>query len=166
MKLKNLQKTLLTRKKMILNTQKFNNLLKYFENREYRFLFMISLNKIRAEGNFEISLRAFQQLGKIIKLILERVKKEKDNEIMRYIIIMCQTYYCLDMKNNKVYLIKYIENDEIFQSKEFWNIYSQEIIDSEIENLKKKINNNIVKTKKRKSQNFKFSFFKITFFNS
>ena len=134
-----------------IDTQKFNNLLKYFENREYRFLFMISLNKIRAEGNFEISLRAFQQLGKIIKLILERVKKEKDNEIMRYIIIMCQTYYCLDMKNNKVYLIKYIENDDIYQSKEFWTIYSQEIINSEIENLKKNNNNNnIVENEKEK----------------
>ena len=135
-----------------IDTQKFNNLLKYFENREYRFLFMTTLNKIRAEGNFQISIRGFQQLGKIIKVILERVKIEKDNEIMRYIIIMCQTYYCLDMKKNKVYLIKYIENDDIYQSKEFWDIYSQEIIDSEIENLKKKINNNnIVDKEKDKS---------------
>ncbi len=144
-------KDFVDREKNGIDTQKFNNLLKYFENREYRFLFMISLNKIRAEGNFEISLRAFQQLGKIIKLILERVKKEKDNEIMRYIIIMCQTYYCLDMKNNKVYLIKYIENDDIYQSKEFWTIYSQEIINSEIENLKKNNNNNnIVENEKEK----------------
>ena len=144
-------KDFVDREKNGIDTQKFNNLLKYFENREYRFLFMISLNKIRAEGNFEISLRAFQQLGKIIKLILERVKKEKDNEIMRYIIIMCQTYYCLDMKNNKVYLIKYIENDDIYQSKEFWTIYSQEIINSEIENLKKNnSNNNIVENEKEK----------------
>jgi hypothetical protein len=144
-------KDFVDREKNGIDTQKFNNLLKYFENREYRFLFMISLNKIRAEGNFEISLRAFQQLGKIIKLILERVKKEKDNEIMRYIIIMCQTYYCLDMKNNKVYLIKYIENDDIYQSKEFWTIYSQEIINSEIENFKKNNNNNnIVENEKEK----------------
>jgi len=70
---------------------------------------------------------------------------------MRYIIIMCQTYYCLDMKNNKVYLIKYIENDDIYQSKEFWTIYSQEIINSEIENLKKNNNNNnIVENEKEK----------------
>ena len=92
MKLNNLQKTWLSSKKNDIETQKFNNLLKYFENRKYRFLLMILLNKIREEGNFEISIRKFKQLGKIMKLILKKVKK-KDNELMRYIIIMCQTYY-------------------------------------------------------------------------
>ena len=77
MKLNNLQKTLLSSKKNDIETQKFNNLLKYFENRKYRFLLMILLNKIREEGNFEISIRKFKQLlGKIMKLILKKVKKK------------------------------------------------------------------------------------------
>ena len=78
MKLNNLQKTWLSSKKNDIETQKFNNLLKYFENRKYRFLLMILLNKIREEGNFEISIRKFKQLlGKIMKLILKKVKKKR-----------------------------------------------------------------------------------------
>ena len=38
---------------------------------------MISLNKIREEGNFEISIRKFKQLGKIMKIILKKVKKKR-----------------------------------------------------------------------------------------
>jgi hypothetical protein len=42
-----------------------------------------------------------------MKLILKKVKK-KDNELMRYIIIMCQTYYWLDMnqKNFGILILK------------------------------------------------------------
>ena len=108
---------------------KFNKLLNLLNNREYRLFFMTSLNKIRAEGNFEICFYGtFKQLGKILKFILEKIKKEKDYQIMSYVIIISQTYYCFDINNKKIYLIKYIDNDEIFQSKEFWNCYFQEIM--------------------------------------
>ena len=118
---------------------KFDKLLNLLNNRENRLFFMISLNKIRAEGNFDITFHGtFKQLGIILKFILEKIKKEKDYEIMKYIIIMSQTYYCFDNNNNKIYLIKYIENDSLFQSKEFWKSHFQKTIDIELENLEKK----------------------------
>ena len=57
---------------------KFDKLLNLLNNRENRLFFMISLNKIRAEGNFEITFHGtFKQLGIILKFILEKIKKEK-----------------------------------------------------------------------------------------
>ena len=112
---------------------KFDKLLNLLNNRENRLFFMISLNKIRAEGNFEITFHGtFKQLGIILKFILEKIKKEKDYEIMKYIIIMSQTYYCFDNNNKKIYLIKYIDNDALFQSKEFWKSHFQKTIDIEL----------------------------------
>ena len=128
-----------------LSQEKYNKLMEQLEKRDNRLFFMLSLNKIRAEGNFEICISSFKQLGKIMKFILEKIKKENDFEIMRYIIIMCQTYFTLDVANNKLYLIKYIEEDEIFHSKAFWNTYFQQIIDSEIEQLIKTNHSNFQK---------------------
>ena len=137
--------------------EKYNKLMEQLENRDNRLFFMLSLNKIRAEGNFEICVSTFKQLGKIMKFILEKIKKENDFEIMRYIIIMCQTYFTLDVANNKLYLIKYIEEDEIFHSKAFWNAYFQQIIDSEIEQLIKTNHSNFQKNENENEQNLKIT---------
>ena len=137
--------------------EKYNKLMEQLENRDNRLFFMLSLNKIRAEGNFEICVSTFKQLGKIMKFILEKIKKENDFEIMRYIIIMCQTYFTLDVANNKLYLIKYIEEDEIFHSKAFWNTYFQQIIDSEIEQLIKTNHSNFQKNENENEQNLKIT---------
>ena len=137
--------------------EKYNKLMEQLENRDNRLFFMLSLNKIRAEGNFEICVSTFKQLGKIMKFILEKIKKENDFEIMRYIIIMCQTYFTLDVANNKLYLIKYIEEDEIFHSKTFWNTYFQQIIDSEIEQLIKTNHSNFQKNESENEQNLKIT---------
>ena len=137
--------------------EKYNKLMEQLENRDNRLFFMLSLNKIRAEGNFEICISSFKQLGKIMKFILEKIKKENDFEIMRYIIIMCQTYFTLDVANNKLYLIKYIEEDEIFHSKAFWNTYFQQIIDSEIEQLIKTNHSNFQKNENENEQNLKIT---------
>ena len=137
--------------------EKYNKLMEQLEDRDNRLFFMLSLNKIRAEGNFEICVSTFKQLGKIMKFILEKIKKENDFEIMRYIIIMCQTYFTLDVANNKLYLIKYIEEDEIFHSKTFWNTYFQQIIDSEIEQLIKTNHSNFQKNESENEQNLKIT---------
>ena len=109
----------------------YNSLIELLNDRELRLLFMTSLNKIRVEGHFEICEEPFNQLGKIIKFIFEKIKENKDYDLMRYEIIMCQTYYYLDHNNKKIYLLKFIQNDEIFHSKKFWKIYIGKIIEEE-----------------------------------
>ena len=47
---------------------------------------------------------------------------------------MSQTYYFLNSKNKeKIYLIKYIDNLEIFKKKEFWILYINYVLDEELE---------------------------------
>ena len=118
----------------------YNTLIELLNDREMRFFFMTSLNKIRAEGNFELCEEPFNQLGKIIKNILEKIKEDIDYDLMRYVLIMCQTYYYLDHYNKKIYLLKFIENDIIFQSKKFWKGFIGKIIEEEVN--KKSTNSN------------------------
>ena len=118
----------------IIEENEFQDLLNKLENRKYRFVLLSILNKKRVTGCFKLKLNSFKQLGKIIQLILNKTENDNDIECFRYIIIMCQTYYFLNSKNNeKIYLLKYIENHKIFKSKEFWILYITHILNEELE---------------------------------
>ena len=135
------------KKKLGISTTQYNSLIELLNDREMRLFFMTSLNKIRAEGYFEISEEPFNQLGKIIKFIFIKIKDDKDYDLMSYIIIMCQTYYYLDKSNKKIYLLKFIENEEIFQTTKFWKGYFGKIIEEEIKNRKSKFDQNLIFSK-------------------
>ena len=111
-------------------------LYKYLEERKYRLSFLAALNKIRTLGKFKIGKRSIIILGSAIKLIVDKLYKEKtyDFEMLRYLIIMCQTYFAIGNDGKeKIYLIKFIENSKYFKSEDLWNYYICEMIDREID---------------------------------
>ena len=119
-----------------INKKEEEQLYLYLEERKYRLGFLAALNKIRTMGKFKIGKRSIIILGNAIKIIVDKLYKEKnyDYEMLRYLIIMCQTYYSLGLDGKeKIYLIKFIQNSKYFRSEELWNYYISEIIDREID---------------------------------
>jgi hypothetical protein len=104
---------------------------------EYRLHFLLHLNNARAAGKFCISKNTFIQLGQIMYRIVDFISTEKDFESMRYLLIMCQTYFFLNKQGEKFYLVRYIENHKLFQSNEFWEFYFSDSIFQEIEKQNK-----------------------------
>ena len=116
-------------------------LYQYLEERKYRLAFLAALNKIRTLGKFQISKKSLIALGNIIKIIVDKLYKEKnyDYEIISYLIIMCQTYFSLGIDGKeKVYLIRFIEDSKYFRSENLWNCYINQIIDNELETMETK----------------------------
>ena len=77
------------------------------------------------------------QLGHIMYRIVDFISNEKDFESMRYLLIMCQTYFFLNKQGEKFYLVRYIENHALFQSNDFWEFYFSDSIFQEIEKQNK-----------------------------
>ena len=119
-----------------INKKEEEQLYKYLEERKYRLAFLAALNKIRTLGKFKIGKRSIIILGNAIKIIVDKLYKEKnyDFEMLRYLIIMCQTYFSIGLDGKeKIYLIRFIENSKYFKSEDLWNYYICELIDREIE---------------------------------
>ena len=119
-----------------INKKEEEQLYKYLEERKYRLAFLAALNKIRSLGKFKIGKRSIIILGNVVKIILDNMNKEKnyDFEMIRYLIIMCQTYYSIGIDGKqKIYLIRFIEDSKFFRSEKLWTYYITELIDKEIE---------------------------------
>ena len=114
-----------------------NSLFELLSDSEYRLHFLLHLNNARAAGKFCISKNTFIQLGQIMYRIVDFISTEKDFESMRYLLIMCQTYFFLNKQGEKFYLVRYIENHKLFQSNEFWEFYFSDSIFQEIEKQNK-----------------------------
>ena len=119
-----------------INQKEEKQLYEYLEERKYRLGFLAALNKIRSFGKFKIGKRSIIILGNAIKIIVDKLYKEKnyDFEIIKYLIIMCQTYFSMGIDGKeKIYLIRFIQNSKYFKSPDLWNFYICELVDEEIE---------------------------------
>ena len=104
---------------------------------DFRLQFLRFLNAFRASGKFVIGKQSFIQLGHIMKYMVDRISEDKDYESMRYLLIMCQTYYYVNKEKKKFYLAKFIEKHQLFQADEFWEFYFSDSIFKEIEKSNK-----------------------------
>ena len=110
-----------------------NNFINVLIHKKYRLGFLKSLNSFRAKGKFIISKENIIILGNAIRTIIDLYDiKNEDFEVLKLIIIMCQTYYTINDKKKKVYLIRFIEDHDLFQSEELWEFYIEESMNREI----------------------------------
>ena len=126
-----------------INKDEENQLYSYLKERKFRLAFLAALNKKREIGNFHVKKKSFMILGNSIKAISQKIYDEKkyDFEILKYLIIMCQTYYAIGKKNHeKIYLIKYIQNSKLFQDESLWNFFIIENVNREVEANSESIN--------------------------
>lgn len=121
----------------------------YLNDRELRLFFLMYLNYQRSKGQFELKNKTlFKMMGIIMQQIIKIFNKEKDFPSMRIMLILSQTYYTLNTKKQKVYLIRYFDNHSLFKEKEFWRFYFNANIKMEIENFdKQQFQNEFQKTR-------------------
>ena len=121
----------------------------------YRNYFLQYINQKRTKGKFQIkSAEAMKYFGMIMKYLLKFYENDKSFENLKLIVIMSQTYYYINKNAKQIYLIKFIKDNKLLQSSEFWLNFLDQIINIELEReLKrdnyneKEIKNNISVTK-------------------
>lgn len=130
-----------------------------FKEKDCRLTFLTYLNNMRVTGHFNLSRELFKQLGDLINYIIDVIKQEKEYESMRYCLIMCQTYWFVNSKNQKIYLQAMIENHELFQSVEFWEFFFSDSLYQEIDNQSKVVSseNETEEDKNSRFRNVAFS---------
>ena len=124
---------------ILINEIEENNIINVLKNSGYRLEFLKVLNTYRSKGKFELSNQNLIILGNIIRTIADLYDiKNKDYEVLKLLITMCQTYYTINYKKARIYLIRFIEDHYLFESEDLWSFYIEESIEREI----KEKNNN------------------------
>ena len=124
---------------ILINENEENNIINVLKKNNYRLEFLKVLNTYRSQGKFELSNQNLIILGNVMRTIADLYDmKNKDYEVLKLLIIMCQTYYTVNYKKARIYLIRFIEDHYLFESEELWSFYIEESIEREI----KEKNNN------------------------
>ena len=88
-----------------------------------RVVFLQQLSEFRT-SKFEISKKTFDIFSKLLNTMINTVQRDKDFHAIKNIIIISQTYYIKGEKeDDKIYLQKRIEKNEIFKSQTFWEAF-------------------------------------------
>ena len=95
------------------------NLFSLITKKENRTIFLSRLNKIRTFGNFEFQKTQFDNVIKILLLILDQILTEEDYHSFNLCMVLAQTFYLYE-NGEKSYMYKYIKSHKIFQSEEMW----------------------------------------------
>ena len=128
-----------------------NNLLDKHHN---RVVFLQKLSDIRYIIS-EISKNTFQILSKLFITLVNTVERDVDYHTVKNAIILSQTFYIKDEKNNdKLYIYKNIQKHQIFKSKKFWEEFldysiNREIVQSVSNDVK---NGNILKENRKEAE--------------
>ena len=105
------------------------------DQKEYRLHFLTYLNYKRSCAPLKLGKKSFKYLGEIMVYMVKRIEIEKDFETLRYCIILSQTYYFVNIRNEKFYIVRYIDDYPLFKQDDFWNFYYVSMINQGLEEL-------------------------------
>ena len=115
--------------------EEINQLDKLLDKHHNRVVFLQQLSEFRNKGKFEISQKTFDIFDKLFNTMINTVQRDNDFHAVKNAIIISQTYYIKGEKeNDKIYLQKRIQNNEIFKSQKFWEEFLEFSINKEIVN--------------------------------
>jgi hypothetical protein len=110
-------------------------LISLLKSKQIRKIFIIILSNQRTKGRYQQSWKLVNDLGDILRFILNLSEKEKNYEIAKHCLILSQTFYSEKKKTKKkLYLFEYIKNNRWLKSPEFWSGITEEMVGKEIEN--------------------------------
>ena len=118
-----------------ISTTDKETLLNYISNTETHFLFLIILSKLRTNNRFCQSKNLINILGEILNKILDNAKKNNIYSHARNCVILSQTFFYNNEKNEKVFILEKIINNPWMKSSEFWINYVEIPIKEEIEKV-------------------------------
>jgi hypothetical protein len=115
--------------------EEIDQLDKLLDKHHNRVVFLQQLSEFRNKGKFEISQKTFDIFDKLFNTMINTVQRDNDFHSVKNAIIISQTYYIKGEKeNDKIYLQKRIQNNEIFKSQKFWEEFLEFSINKEIVN--------------------------------
>ena len=103
----------------------------------------------------ELPKREYDIVSNYFKVIFDYAEKERDNQSLRLILILSQTFY-ITINGEKHYLQKDLYGHKFFQDKDFWESYLKDIIQEELDKIKKHKNMDNIEEKKKSNREIGF----------
>ena len=128
---------------------KNNELLKYVHENDIKQLYKLlnnhhnravciqTLSHFRTSGKFCIPPKVFDIIGKCLIIIIDNVIKDEDYSMTKTAMILSQTYFKMDEKNERYYLQNVIKNHKLFSNMQFW----ENALDISLKNEIKRVKN-------------------------
>ena len=129
-------------------SEKNNNELKYVHENDIQQLYKLlnnhhnravclqTISHFRTSGKFCIPSKVFDIIGKCLLIIIDNVIKDEDYKMAKTAMILSQTYFKMDDKNEKYYLQNVIKNHKLFSNNEFWEKTLDNSLKNEINRVK------------------------------
>ena len=129
-------------------SEKNNNELKYVHENDIKQLYKLlnnhhnravclqTISHFRTSGKFCIPPKVFDIIGKCLLIIIDNVIKDEDYKMAKTAMILSQTYFKMDDKNEKYYLQNVIKNHKLFSNNEFWEKTLDNSLKNEINRVK------------------------------
>ena len=112
-----------------------DSLLSLLKTKQNRKFFIVLLSNQRTKGRYQYCWKLINDLGDILRFILNLSEKEEDYEIAKNCIIISQTFFSEKKDSKKkIYLFEYIKNHHWLKSPNFWERITNVMVDKEIEN--------------------------------
>ena len=121
----------------------FNELTNDVDNQR---MFLNELNRTRAEGKYKRNKEIIDFISNTLNYIINNLPNNDKYEVAKNCIILSQTFYYENEKEEKKYIYEIIKKNKIFQNEEFWENYTNLLINKEFtkfQNLEKKKNNGV-----------------------
>ena len=97
----------------------------------------VILSQLRTNSRFKRGKPLIELFGKAFDILLDTAEKHKLYENAKNCIILSQTYYYVDEKNNKVYLFEFIKNNRWLTNSHFWRGFIDYMITTEFTRFEK-----------------------------
>ena len=111
-------------------------LYKLLDNHHNRAVCLQTISHFRTLGKFCIPPKVFDIIGKCLLIIMDNVIKDEDYRMAKTAMILSQTYFKMDEKNEKYYLQNVIKDHKLFSNIQFWEKTLDNSLKNEINRVK------------------------------
>ena len=111
-------------------------LYKLLDNHHNRAVCLQTISHFRTLGKFCIPPKVFDIIGKCLLIIMDNVIKDEDYRMAKTAMILSQTYFKMDEKNEKYYLQNVIKDHKLFSNIQFWEKTLDTSLKNEINRVK------------------------------
>ena len=95
-------------------------------------IFINCLSQLRTTGYYEKSKNFIEFIGRTLNIILDSEKNKLDYQIIKSCLILSQTFYYLDLNNEKKYIFEYLSNNKWLKSPNFWRNFIEKMLNIEL----------------------------------
>ena len=94
-------------------------------------LFINNLSKLRTTGKLKKSQKFIEFLGKALIKLINYERDHTDYKYIKSCLILSQTFYYLDLKDEKKYIFEYLSNNKWLKSPNFWRNFIESMLNIE-----------------------------------